>query len=63
MSRCQRTGPKPLDLIDEVVVHVRACPNHLEIVVRDTGRGISEEMLRRLGTPFFTTREHGAAWA
>jgi two-component system, NtrC family, sensor histidine kinase HydH len=43
----------------EVVVHVRTCPNHAEIVVRDTGRGMPEETLRRLGTPFFTTREDG----
>jgi signal transduction histidine kinase len=44
----------------EVAVHVRACPNHAEIVVRDTGRGMPEETLRRLGTPFFTTREDGS---
>jgi len=30
-----------------------------EIVVRDSGRGMSAETLRRLGTPFFTTREDG----
>ena len=43
----------------EVVVDVRTCPNHAEIVIRDTGRGMSEETLRRVGTPFFTTREDG----
>ena len=43
----------------EVVVHVRTCPNDVEIVVCDTGRGMPEETLHRLGTPFFTTREGG----
>jgi signal transduction histidine kinase len=27
--------------------------------VRDTGRGMAEEVLARIGTPFFTTREEG----
>lgn len=37
------------------------CPagDQAEIVVRDTGRGMLPETLRRLGTPFFTTREGG----
>jgi two-component system sensor histidine kinase HydH len=29
------------------------------IAVRDTGRGMPPEVLARIGTPFFTTREHG----
>jgi signal transduction histidine kinase len=33
--------------------------NHAEIVVSDSGRGIPEEALARVGTPFFTTREQG----
>jgi signal transduction histidine kinase len=43
----------------EVVVHVRACTHEAEIVIRDTGRGMPAEILRHLGTPFFTTREDG----
>lgn len=43
----------------EVVVEVRPDSNRIEILVRDTGRGIPPETLRRLGTPFFTTREEG----
>lgn len=31
----------------------------IHIVVRDTGRGMSPEVLARLGSPFFTTRAHG----
>ncbi|HEU4385934.1 MAG TPA: HAMP domain-containing sensor histidine kinase [Anaeromyxobacteraceae bacterium] len=43
----------------EVVVEVRPSAAEAEIVVRDTGRGMSQETLGRLGTPFFTTRQDG----
>ena len=43
----------------EVAVEVRPSGDGAEIVVRDTGRGIPAETLRRVGTPFFTTREDG----
>lgn len=43
----------------EVTVEVRALDDEAEIAVRDTGRGMRPEVLRRLGTPFFTTREDG----
>jgi signal transduction histidine kinase len=43
----------------EVVVEVRSHADEAEIEIRDTGRGMRPETLRRLGTPFFTTRQHG----
>jgi signal transduction histidine kinase len=43
----------------EVVVEVRPAGDATEIVVRDTGRGMPAETLRRIGTPFFTTRDDG----
>ena len=43
----------------EVAVEARPAGDQAEIVVRDTGSGMSPETLRRLGTPFFTTREDG----
>ncbi len=43
----------------EVVVEVRPCAGEAELVVRDTGRGMPPETLRRVGTPFFTTRQGG----
>jgi signal transduction histidine kinase len=43
----------------EVEVEVRPAAEQIEIVVRDTGRGMPPETLRRVGTPFFTTREEG----
>jgi two-component system sensor histidine kinase HydH len=43
----------------EVVVEVRPSGGQIELVVRDTGRGMPPDALRRLGTPFFTTRPEG----
>ncbi len=43
----------------EVVVEVRPAGDETEIVVRDTGRGMPPDTLRRIGTPFFTTRDDG----
>jgi two-component system, NtrC family, sensor histidine kinase HydH len=43
----------------EVTVDVRSAGDETEIVVRDNGRGMSAETLRRIGTPFFTTRDDG----
>ncbi len=43
----------------EVAVEVRPAGDGAEIVIRDTGRGMPAETLRRIGTPFFTTREDG----
>ena len=43
----------------EVAVEVRPSGGEIEILVRDTGRGMPPDALRRLGTPFFTTRPEG----
>jgi two-component system, NtrC family, sensor histidine kinase HydH len=43
----------------EVAVDVRPARDGTEIVIRDTGRGMAAETLRRIGTPFFTTRDDG----
>ncbi|GEJ55542.1 sensor histidine kinase [Anaeromyxobacter diazotrophicus] len=43
----------------EVDVEVRPAGGDAEIVIRDTGRGMTAETLRRIGTPFFTTRDDG----
>jgi signal transduction histidine kinase len=42
-----------------VVVEVRSLGDHAEIAVRDKGRGMPAETVKRLGTPFFSTREEG----
>ena len=43
----------------DVVVEVRNAGDQTEIAIHDSGRGMPPETLRRLGTPFFTTREDG----
>jgi signal transduction histidine kinase len=43
----------------KVEVEVRPGEQQAEIVIRDTGRGMAAETLRRIGTPFFTTRDEG----
>jgi two-component system, NtrC family, sensor histidine kinase HydH len=43
----------------EVVVEVRPAGEAVEIVIRDTGRGMASDVLTRIGTPFFTTRDDG----
>jgi signal transduction histidine kinase len=47
--------------IPELHVEVEARPtgDMLEVRVRDEGGGISPEVLRKIGTPFFTTRAEG----
>jgi two-component system, NtrC family, sensor histidine kinase HydH len=40
-------------------VEVRPDADRIEILVRDTGRGMLPDALRSVGTPFFTTRGEG----
>lgn len=43
----------------EVVMEVTRQEGHVRFEVKDEGPGMSEEMLRRAGEPFFTTKEPG----
>jgi signal transduction histidine kinase len=42
-----------------VTVSYQVGTDRANIVVRDTGRGMTKEVVTRVGTPFFTTREGG----
>jgi two-component system sensor histidine kinase RegB len=42
-----------------VQVQVQASPKRVEIAIIDHGTGMSEELLARVGEPFFTTKEPG----
>jgi signal transduction histidine kinase len=46
-----RNGRVTVELVDR--------RSSIEIVVRDTGKGMSADVLARLGSPFFTTRAQG----
>jgi len=43
----------------EVRIKTRLVEDHVEVVIQDTGAGISEENLARIFEPFFTTKEAG----
>jgi signal transduction histidine kinase len=42
-----------------VEIRIAERAGNVQIAVQDTGRGMPPEVLARLGTPFFTTREQG----
>jgi signal transduction histidine kinase len=42
-----------------VEVEIAQAEGAARVVVRDFGRGMSHDVLARIGTPFFTTREEG----
>ncbi len=44
---------------DPVTIEVEADNSLFRFVIRDTGRGMSEDTLRRAGEPFYTTKEAG----
>src|SRR5690606_2809252 len=44
---------------DKVVLSLYQEGNTLTWTVKDTGQGMSSECLKRLGEPFFTTKEEG----
>jgi len=43
----------------KISVRIRSGKNHAEIIVADTGKGIEQENVKNLFTPFFTTKEQG----
>ncbi|APR77735.1 Sensor histidine kinase [Minicystis rosea] len=43
----------------EVVAQIAEQGGFVEVTIRDTGRGMAPDVLSRVGTPFFTTREQG----
>jgi signal transduction histidine kinase len=42
-----------------IVVHGSELDDVVRFAVRDDGPGMSDEVLQKIGTPFFTTREAG----
>lgn len=46
----------PRGVID---IDIGRCDGRVSIVVRDHGKGMTPEVLARVGTPYFTTREQG----
>jgi signal transduction histidine kinase len=42
-----------------VDIQIEELAHNARIAVRDSGRGMPPEVLERIGTPFFTTRDEG----
>lgn len=42
-----------------LTVHTRVVQDQVQILIRDTGVGMSAEQLKRIGKPYFTTKESG----
>ncbi|MCR9252748.1 MAG: ATP-binding protein [bacterium] len=43
----------------EIDINLKAHKSHLEVIIKDTGSGISEENLSKISDPFFTTKTPG----
>ncbi|CAM5723338.1 MULTISPECIES: ATP-binding protein [Niallia] len=43
----------------EVIISAKLSENHLRINIKDNGKGMSEDELQRLGTPFYSTKTQG----
>ncbi|GMA64611.1 ATP-binding protein [Alicyclobacillus fastidiosus] len=42
-----------------LTIGLRPTDGAVEVSFRDTGQGIAEDQLKRIGSPFFTTKETG----
>ncbi|MDR2732223.1 MAG: hypothetical protein LBB36_03290 [Fibromonadaceae bacterium] len=52
-------GIQAIEAEGKISVTIRPCKNFAEIIVADTGKGIEQENLKNIFTPFFTTKEQG----
>ncbi len=48
------------DYAPQMVVRSKNFPDHIEISIRDNGRGVSEEIREKVFHPFFTTKPTGS---
>jgi signal transduction histidine kinase len=52
-------GIQAIETEGKISVAIRSSENFAEIIVADTGKGIEQENLKNIFTPFFTTKEQG----
>jgi len=52
-------GLEAMDTDGFLTIKTYCIENHLVLEIKDSGKGMDEETLKRLGTPFFTTKENG----
>lgn len=54
-----RNGIEAMSRYGELAIKTRRKGNGVELIIKDRGQGIPPEVLAKLGTPFFTTKEKG----
>ncbi|MDR9788301.1 MAG: ATP-binding protein [Peptococcaceae bacterium MAG4] len=54
-----RNGLEAMPARKKLTISTYLEEDEVVLAVQDEGRGIGSEMLDKLGTPFFTTKEHG----
>lgn len=59
LSNLVNNAVQAIDDAGVITIGLRAGDDELAIAISDTGRGMSEETQRRIGQPFFTTRDGG----
>ena len=54
-----RNGTEAMTSGGKLIISTRLLDNQVELLVTDTGSGISQEKIGRIFEPFFTTKERG----
>ncbi|GIP34193.1 PAS domain S-box protein [Paenibacillus sp. J2TS4] len=54
-----KNGIEAMELGGELTIRITEKDDKATIVIRDTGKGMNAEQLRKLGTPFYTTKDKG----
>ncbi len=49
----------PKDKNGKIIVHERMKENHINITIKDNGKGMSKELLNKIKEPFYTTKQRG----
>jgi len=54
-----RNAMEAIEVGGNIRITISKKEHHVIVAVKDTGTGISQEILDQIGTPFFTTKESG----
>lgn len=54
-----RNGLEAMTSKGVITLRTYTAPDHIALEIRDTGTGVPADVLKKIGTPFVTTKEHG----
>jgi two-component system sporulation sensor kinase B len=54
-----KNGLESIEEKGTLVISARIIANNVEVSITDNGKGMSEEEIKRLGSPFYSTKDHG----